>query len=238
MPTLSKATFDGSLDRFLAMSGLGDNNVRYAPGRNQPGKCTRWNWLALGAFQNTTTLYSATDAWNATPAQHRHPIVGNTVVPKNAIIVLGPTGGPRWAGDRNWRYGDFIMAHGVGEGLNNRVRATDSLRGTGIIGDMLLGDRCRQTGRNVLGWISSVGGWVLPVGSSSPGVTPPKKEEKMAEVQPIVYTDGTRFVGGDEVAGLFTFGSLKELQDWETNKPIARRVNAKTLSKLATKANK
>jgi len=158
--------------RFREMSGTGDNGLRYGPGRNQPGKCTRWVWLALGAFQNTTPLPSAVAAWEHAPAARRHPL---TVKPfAGAIAVFGATAGPRWAGDVNWPYGDVAMF--TGEGLDSDdwrdwvVRATDA-NGLGVIADVTMGTRYVQTGRRpVLGWIDSYGGAVLVNG----GIPTPK----------------------------------------------------------------
>lgn len=161
--------------RFREMSGLGDNGVRYGPGRNQPGKCTRWVWLALGGFQNTTPLPSAVAAWEHAPAKHRHPL---TMKPfAGAVAVFGATAGPRWAGDVNWPYGDVVMF--TGAGLNSDdwhdwvVRATDAA-GVGTIADVTLGTRYVQTGRRpLLGWIDSYGGAVLAnSGTPSPKPVP------------------------------------------------------------------
>ncbi|MBF4628886.1 hypothetical protein [Curtobacterium flaccumfaciens] len=161
--------------RFREMSGVGDNGVRYGPGRNQPGKCTRWVWLALGGFQNTTPLPSAVAAWEHAPSARRHPL---TVKPfAGAVGVFGATAGPRWAGDVNWPYGDVVMF--TGEGLDSDdwrdwvVRGTDAA-GLGVIADVTMGVRYVQTGRRpVLGWIDSYGGAVLINGGTpSPKPTP------------------------------------------------------------------
>jgi hypothetical protein len=149
--------------RFREMSGLGDNGIRYAPGRNQPGKCTRWVWLALGAFQNTTPLPSAVAAWEHAPAPHRHPLTEKPFA--GAVAVYGATSGPRWAGDVNWPYGDVAIYTGAGlESDDWRdwvVRATDA-NGLGVIADVTMQERYVQTGRRpVLGWIDSYGGAVL-----------------------------------------------------------------------------
>lgn len=222
-------------DRFLSMSGVGDNGVTYAPGRNQPGKCTRWNWLALGAFANTTTLYSAIDAWNATPVEHRHAITDSTVVPRGFIVVLGAADGPRWAGDENWRYGDFVMALGEGAGLAGRVRSTDSLSGSGRIGDMTIAERARQTGRKVLGYISSVGGWLLHSNAPS-GANTEIEEEDMAEPTVVVWTNGvTKNVG--EIDGAFiTFGTSAAFKEFLALAPKVKKIHDESINKLVTKA--
>lgn len=224
-------------DRFLSMAGLGDNGVTYTPGRNQPGKCTRWNWLALGAFANTTTLYSAIDAWNATPESHRHAIGENTVVPRGFIVVLGAADGPRWAGDANWRYGDFVMALGEGAGLNGRVRSTDSLAGTGHIGDMTISERARQTGRKVLGYISSVGGWELhSTPPTAAAGTTETKEEDMAEPTTVVWTDGKSKNVGEIDGAFITFGSSAAFKQFLALGPLVKKVHEDTIDKLVTKA--
>lgn len=177
-------------DRLFSMAGLGDNRVRYSPGRNQPGKCTRWQWLALGAFANTTPLPHAVGAWDNAPAAHRHPLTERPY--RGAIAVLGATNGPRWAGDENWRYGDVAMFTGGGLDSPNwedwELGVTDSSRGLGVIGTMTFGNRHRQTGRHVEGWLSSYGGAILlRPGSAStpkplpevPAVTPIETDDTM-----------------------------------------------------------
>lgn len=157
---------------FMTMAGLGDNGSRYAPGRNQPGKCTRWNWLAAGGgvgFQNTTSLYSAVDGWNTTPNQYRHPM---TVKPSRGMVIcFGATPGPRWAGDVNWPYGDYATFTGANIGddpMDWQLVATDAA-GSGVISTVTVRDRIRQTGgRSVLGWSDYLGGAVLTHGDASP----------------------------------------------------------------------
>ncbi|WFR66650.1 hypothetical protein P9139_18170 [Curtobacterium flaccumfaciens] len=89
-------------DRFRTLSGLGDNGVRYAAGRNQPGKCTRWTWFALSedgqGFANTSPLPHAVGAWENAPAEHRHPLTEKPFA--GAVLIFGATTGPRWAGTR------------------------------------------------------------------------------------------------------------------------------------------
>lgn len=164
-------------ERFRTMSGVGDNGLRYAPGRNQPGKCTRWVWLALGAFTNTTPLPHAVAAWDNAPAARRHGLTEKPFA--GAIAVFGATNGPRWAGDVNWRYGDVAMFNGSGLGSNDwrdwGTRATDA-SGVGFIADVTLGTRYVQTGyRPLLGWLDSYGGAVLVNGTTDP--EPPQTEK-------------------------------------------------------------
>ncbi|PCN47018.1 hypothetical protein Csp2054_14340 [Curtobacterium sp. 'Ferrero'] len=220
--------------RFLTMSVDG-----YSPGRNRPGNCARWTYFAIGGVPNTTPLPSAIAAWENAPKQHRHPIIdGKTRIPRGMVIALGPTNGPRWAGDKNWMYGDVFTADGDGVGYDSGGPATDSLAGLGVIGRVTIRQRIAQTGgRPLLGFLSSYGGWDL---TSTPTPTPgapahtPVQEDDMAA--PAVYTDGRRFVGGDETTGLFTFGSMAELNTWQKNNPVVRQVSAGTLDKLVQKA--
>lgn len=159
---------------FITMAGLGDqspNPVRYAPGRNQPGKCTRWNWLAAGGgvgFPNTTSLYSAVDGWNTTPPEHRHPMTEKPF--RGAVICFGATSGPRWAGDENWRYGDYATFTGANLGddpMDWQLVATDAA-GVGVIGVVTVRDRISQTGgRPVSGWSDYLGGAVLTHGPAA-----------------------------------------------------------------------
>lgn len=172
-------------DRFRQMSGVGDNGVRYSPGRNQPGKCTRWVWLALGGFQNTTPLPSAVAAWQHAPAEHRHPLTKKPFA--GSVAVFGATTGPRWPGDVNWPYGDVVMF--TGDGLESDdwrdwvVRATDA-EGVGAIADVTLGTRYAQTGyRPLLGWISSYGGAVL-VNSGTPAPKPTPTPAPVPVIRP------------------------------------------------------
>jgi hypothetical protein len=172
---------------FISMAGLGDNGVRYGPGRNQPGKCTRWNWLAAGAgvgFANTTSLNSAVDGWNTTPNRYRHPM---TVKPfRGAVICFGATAGPRWAGDENWRFGDYATFTGANLGddpLDWQLVATDAA-GIGVIGVVTVRERIRQTGgRGVLGWSDYLGGAVLTHGTASP--TPAASTQAPSTTSPV-----------------------------------------------------
>ncbi|MGN8049540.1 hypothetical protein ACTJKO_07585 [Curtobacterium sp. 22159] len=159
--------------RFRTLSGVGDNGVRYAAGRNQPGKCTRWTWLALGkdgqGFQNSTPLPSAVAAWHNAPAEHRHPLTEKPFA--GAVLVFGPTSGPRWAGDENYPYGDVTVLDGSGYGSGDwqdwGMSATDA-SGVGVISRVTGATRYVQTGRRpVLGWLSSYGGAVLVSGATS-----------------------------------------------------------------------
>jgi hypothetical protein len=167
--------------RFATMAGLGTNGTRYAPGRNQPGKCTRWVWLALGAFQNTTPLPHAVAAWENAPAEHRHTLEETPY--RGAVAAFGATTGPRWPGDENWRYGDVVMFTGRGLSLGWRaweVIATDAA-GVGHIAVVTLGDRVGQTGnRPLLGWLSSYGGAILSlsgIGAPDPDPATPASPE-------------------------------------------------------------
>lgn len=171
--------------RFTTMAGVGDNGVRYSPGRNQPGKCTRWVWLALGAFQNTTPLPSAVAAWQNAPAARRHPLTWRPFA--GAVAVLGATSGPRWAGDVNWPYGDVALY--IGAGLESDdwrdwvVRATDAA-GLGVISDVTLGQRYVQTGRRpVLGSLDGYGGAVL-VNSGTPAPKPQPTPPPVPVIRP------------------------------------------------------
>ncbi|KTR08278.1 hypothetical protein [Curtobacterium luteum] len=224
-------------DRFLTMSVDG-----YAPGRNRPGNCARWTYFAIGGVPNTTPLPSAIAAWENAPKQHRHPIIdGKTRIPRGMVIALGPTSGPRWAGDKNWMYGDVFTADGDGVGYDSGGPATDSLAGLGVIGRITIRQRIAQTGRPLLGFLSSYGGWNLTTKAQTFTPSPSKptaQEETIMASQPVVYTDGKRYVGGDEVAGLFTFSNSKQLAAWNKNSPIVRKVDAGTIDKLARKANK
>lgn len=165
---------------FATMAGLGDNQVRYAPGRNQPGKCTRWNWLALGGFANTTPLPHAVGAWQNAPAAHRHTLGSKPF--RGAIAAFGATSGPRWSGDVNYPYGDVAMFTGVGldsaDWRDWQLVATDAA-GVGSISAVTFGQRVAQTGgRPVLGWLSSYGGAVLSPGTAqSAPFTPDVPEE-------------------------------------------------------------
>jgi len=159
--------------RFRTLAGLGDNGIRYAAGRNQPGKCTRWTWLALSedgqGFQNSTPLPSAVAAWNNAPAEHRHPLTEKPFA--GAVLVFGPTAGPRWAGDENYPYGDVTVLDGSGFDSGDwqdwGQSATDAA-GVGVIASVTAGTRYVQTGRRpVLGWLSSYGGAVLQSGSGT-----------------------------------------------------------------------
>lgn len=154
---------------FASMAGLGDNGVRYPAGRNQPGKCTRWNWLALGGFANTTPLPSAVAAWQYAPAAHRHTLGQRPY--RGAIACFGSTDGPRWAGDENYPYGDVAMFTGVGLDSGDwrdwELVATDAA-GVGVISTVTWGRRVVQTGgREVLGWLSSYGGAELSPGGGA-----------------------------------------------------------------------
>lgn len=160
-------------ERFATMAGVGDNGVRYSPGRNQPGKCTRWVWLALGGFQNTTPLPSAVAAWQNAPVNRRHPLTAKPFA--GAVGVFGATSGPRWAGDVNWPYGDVVLFTGAGLDSDDWrdwvVRGTDAA-GLGVIADVTMGTRYIQTGRRpVLGWLDGYGGAVL-VNSGTPAPKP------------------------------------------------------------------
>jgi hypothetical protein len=223
-------------ERLMSMSVDG-----YAPGRNRPGNCARWVYFAIGAIPNITPLPSAIAAWEHAPLKHRHPIIdGQTRIPRGMVIALGATNGPRWPGDKNWMYGDVFIATGEGVGYDSYSVATDSLAGTGVIGRMTVRQRIAQTGRRLLGFQSSYGGWTLTSGHQEANpltaAKPTLQEETMAS-QPVVYTDGKRYVGGDEVAGLFTFSNTKQLAAWNKNNPLVRKVDAGTIDKLARKAN-
>lgn len=224
-------------DRFLTMSVDG-----YPPGRNRPGNCARWTYFALPTVPNTTPLPSAIAAWEHAPLEHRHPIIdGQTRIPRGMVIALGAVSRPRWPGDVNYPYGDVFVATGEGVGYDSVGIATDSLAGTGVIGRMTIRQRIAQTGRPLLGFLSSYGGWNLTTKAQtvtpSPSKPIPQEGTTMAS-QPVVYTDGKRYVGGDEVAGLFTFSNSKQLAAWNKNSPIVRKVDAGTIDKLARKANK
>jgi hypothetical protein len=171
---------------FATMAGVGDNGTRYAAGKNQPGKCTRWNWLAAGGgagFENTTTLASAVAGWNATPGEHRHGLGERPF--RGAIGVFGATSGPRWAGDVNYPYGDYVTFTGGGLDSANwrdwEVVGTDAA-GVGNIAVVTMGVRYVQTGyRPVLGWQSMLGGAVLLNGVPAPSPIPdvPEEDEDM-----------------------------------------------------------
>lgn len=161
-------------DRFRSLAGLGDNGVRYAAGRNQPGKCTRWVYFAVSddgqGFENTSPLPSAIAAWNNAPPSHRHPLTEKPFA--GAVLVYGALPGPRWAGDRNYMYGDVVVLDGTGFESGDwqpwGTVGTDAA-GVGVIADVSAGTRYIQTGRRpVLGWLSSYGGAVLAHGKSIP----------------------------------------------------------------------
>ncbi|WP_413600858.1 hypothetical protein [Curtobacterium sp. Curtsp57] len=178
---------------FASMAGLGDNGVRYGAGRNQPGKCTRWNWLALGAFHNTTGLPHAVAAWANAPAEHRHTLEQRPF--RGAIASFGATDGPRWAGDENWMYGDVAMFTGVGldsaDWRDWELVGTDAA-GVGVISTVTFGRRQVQTGgRRINGWQSSYGGAVLSPGGGAGApitdtVTPTVPEEDDMSFKPLV----------------------------------------------------
>lgn len=168
--------------RFASLAGLGDNGVRYSPGRNQPGKCTRWTWLALShdgqGFANSSPLPHAVAAWDNAPAAHRHPLTEKPFA--GAVLALGATDGPRWRGDENWMYGDVVVLDGSGVTSSDwrdwGTVGTDA-RGVGVIGSVTAGYRHIQTGyRPVLGWQSSYGGAVLTRPGSSTPLTPLPEE--------------------------------------------------------------
>ncbi|MBF4603771.1 hypothetical protein [Curtobacterium sp. VKM Ac-2884] len=144
-------------DRFLNMSVDG-----YSPGHNRPGNCARWTYFAINAIPNFSPLPSAIAAWNNAAMKHRHAIVdGKTRIPRGMVVALGALGGPRWPGDVNYVYGDVVVATGEGVGYDSIVIATDSLAGAGRIGRMTIRQRIAQTGRPLLGFLSSYGGWQL-----------------------------------------------------------------------------
>lgn len=147
----------GAAARMLTISVDG-----YAPGRNHPGRCTRWVYYALGAKPNSTPLPDAVTAWNNIPADRRLVAGGNLV--KDMPYFLGATRGPRWKGDLNWMYGDVVIATGRGR----EVACTDKPGTSGIIGLTTLEGRAVQTGRPILGGGSSYGGWDL----TSDGLAP------------------------------------------------------------------
>lgn len=164
----------GASSRFRSLSGVGDNGVRYAPGRNQPGKCTRWVWFAVSedgqGFQNATPLPSAVAAWNNAPASHRHPLTEKPF--EGAVLVFGATSSPRWSGDENYPYGDVTVLDGTGYSSGDwqdwGMSATDAA-GVGVIAGVTGATRYVQTGkRPVLGWLSSYGGAVLAHSSDTP----------------------------------------------------------------------
>lgn len=231
MPSIDVTT---APDRFLTMSVDG-----YAPGRNRPGNCARWTYFAISGMPNITPLPSAIAAWDNAPLSHRHPIIdGKTKIPRGMVVVLGPLPGPRWAGDKNYMYGDVFPADGSGIGFDSAGPATDAA-GSGVIARTTLRERIRVTGgRPVLGFLSSYGGWTLTSGApDKPAASKPIVHQEDDMSQPVVYTDGKRFVGGDETAGLFTFSNTKELAAWNKNNPVVRKVAPGTINKLARKAN-
>lgn len=175
-------------DRFLTMSVDG-----YAPGRNRPGNCARWVYFAINAIPNTTPLPSAIAAWENAPLKNRHPIIdGQTRLPAGAVVALGATAGPRWPGDKNWMFGDVVIATGEGVGYDSVVIATDSLAGTGVIGRMTIRQRIAQTGRALLGFLSSYGGWELkfatPVTPSPAPITPTSQPDHDTEDEDMRFT--------------------------------------------------
>lgn len=179
----------------MSMSGIGDNGTRYGSGRNQPGKCTRWQWLAVGGgagFENTSPLPSAVAAWENAPAEHRHSL--DEVPFRGAIFVYGASSGPRWKGDENWPYGDVAMVTGTRLTPTWRdwdLGATDAA-GVGRIAVVNAGTRYAQTGyRKPLGWLSSFGGAVLSPGGGAGApitdtVTPTVPEEDDMAFKPLV----------------------------------------------------
>jgi hypothetical protein len=186
-------------------------------------------------------LPSAIAAWNNAPMKHRHPIIdGQTKIPRGMVIALGALPGPRWPGDENYRFGDVFVADGSGVGFDSGGPATDAA-GSGVIARTTIRERVRVTGgRAVLGFLSHYGGWDLTSGTTpAPGLPGHDivQEDEMAQPQAVVYTDGKRFVGGDETAGLFTFSNSAELEAWNKNNPVVRKVAAGTINKLARKAN-
>lgn len=161
----------------------------FAPGRNALGKCARWVYFALGATPNLTPLPSAIAAWDNAPSARRHGIPASTPIPADLPVMLGPVGGPRWAGDRNYMYGDVVISTGQGVGLDTIVRCTDSLAGGGRIGTMTLRQRAAQTARPVAGYLTHFGGWDLttdaltagsePAAKKNPSIVIPQEEDVM-----------------------------------------------------------
>lgn len=147
----------GAAARMLTISVDG-----YAPGRNHPGRCTRWVYFSLGATPERSPLPDAVTAWNNIPANRRLAAGANLV--KDMPYFLGATRGPRWKGDLNWMYGDVVLATGRGR----EVACTDKPGTSGIIGLTTLDARAVQTGRPILGGGSSYGGWDL----TSDGLAP------------------------------------------------------------------
>lgn len=136
----------------------------HAPGTNSPGSCLRWQYFAVGAEPNLTPAGIAMDAWTNAPAEHRHPIPTDRPVPKDMIIVLGPSP-TRTDHDRN--AGDVVVSNGTGIGLDTSVGATDWPY-AGVIGNTTLRQRISQTQRPVLGYLT----WWLGYDLTGAGTEP------------------------------------------------------------------
>jgi len=142
----------------------------YAAGRNRPGMCLRWSYFAVGIRPNLTPANIAMDAWTNAPAEHRHPIGPNTLVPKDVPIILGPS--PTRT-DSNKGAGDVYPAAQTGRGYATPGVMTDSpLRGAGYIGGGTIAQRAAQTGRPVLGYLTHWLGYDITTAGMASIVTP------------------------------------------------------------------
>lgn len=162
----------GAAQRFRTMSVDG-----YAPGRNRPGYCLRWTYFAvMPGVQEKTPLNNAVDVWNYCPDEHKHAIPANGIVPSGAVVVLGAS---TTRTDANAWKGDVYVSDGTFGGNP----ATDQ-GGSGIIGSTSHAGRARYTQRNILGYVTWMGGYPLIVGPSSALPTPskpnPVQEDNMA----------------------------------------------------------
>jgi hypothetical protein len=178
----------GAAERLLTISVDG-----YSPGHNRPGQCCRWVYYAIGAEPNITPLPSAAAGWAAAPAASKHPIPADTPVPKDMVVYLGATAGPRWAGDVNYPYGDYCISTGQGVGLDTVVACTDSLVGVGVIGHMTIRQRIAETGRGVEGYQTNFGGWDITTGAvtaQAVTATASTSIEQEEDMNPTIITDG------------------------------------------------
>lgn len=145
----------GAAHRFRTMSVDG-----YAPGRNRPGYCLRWTYFAvMPGVQELTPLNNAVDVWNWCPDEHKHAIPANGIVPSGAVVVLGAS---TTRTDANAWKGDVYVSDGTFGGNP----ATDQ-GGSGIIGSTSHAARGIYTQRNILGYVTWMGGYPLIVGPSS-----------------------------------------------------------------------
>lgn len=152
----------GAANRLLTV-GYGG----YSAGRNKPGYCLEWvDWAVLQGKSSigphAGQYATAYDAWLY--STNRQAIPANEIVPKDMVVVLGPSP-TRTDADKN--AGDVIISRGDGT-----YACTDSpTGGGGVIGTCTLAQRTAQTQRPVLGYIPNFCGYDLVTSedSDSPG---------------------------------------------------------------------